>query len=69
VVRPAGDSAGYAVYVLGDSAGATAKLRRVTLGEVNGNQIAVRQGLQRGERVIVRGATIVADGQTVRVMP
>jgi RND family efflux transporter MFP subunit len=69
VVRPAGDSAGYAVYVLGDSAGATAKLRRVTLGEVNGNQIAVREGLQRGERVIVRGATIVADGQTVRVMP
>lgn len=69
VVRPAGDSAGYAVYVLGDSAGTVAKLRRVTLGEVSGNQIAVREGLQRGERVIVRGATIVADGQTVRVMP
>ncbi len=69
VVRPAGDSAGYAVYVVRDSAMATARLRRVTLGETSGNQIAVREGLAKGERVIVRGATIVADGQPVRVMP
>jgi multidrug efflux pump subunit AcrA (membrane-fusion protein) len=70
VVRPAGDSTGYAVYVLRDSAGAAAaRLKRVSLGEVSGNLIAVREGLQPGERVIVRGATIVADGQAVRVMP
>jgi multidrug efflux system membrane fusion protein len=69
VVRPAGDSTGYAVYVVGDSATPTAKLRRVTLGDVSGNQIAVREGLKKGEKVIVRGATIVGDGQTVRVMP
>jgi multidrug efflux pump subunit AcrA (membrane-fusion protein) len=69
VVRPAGDSAGYAVYVVADSAGTTARLRRVALGETSGNQIAVREGLARGERVIVRGATIVADGQPVRVIP
>jgi multidrug efflux system membrane fusion protein len=69
VVRPAGDSTGYAVYVVGDSATPTAKLRRVTLGDVTGNQIAVREGLKKGEKVIVRGATIVGDGQTVRVMP
>ena len=70
VVRPAGDSAGYAVYVVRDSAGAAAaKLRRVSLGEVSGNLIAVREGLESGDRVIVRGATIVADGQAVRVMP
>jgi hypothetical protein len=69
VVRPAGDSAGYAVYVVRDSAGPTARLRRVSLGEVSGNQIAVREGLAQGERVIVRGATIVADGQAVRVTP
>jgi hypothetical protein len=41
----------------------------VALGETSGNQIAVREGLARGERVIVRGATIVADGQPVRVIP
>lgn len=71
VVRPVGDSTGYAVYVVHDSAGknAAAKLRRVTLGEVSGNLIAVREGLTPGDRVIVRGATIVADGQSVRVMP
>jgi multidrug efflux system membrane fusion protein len=70
VVRPAGDSTGYAVFVLHDSAGGpAARLRRVRLGEVNGNLIAVGEGLKRGERVIVRGATIVADGQAVQVMP
>jgi len=70
VVRPAGDSSGYAVYVVRDSAGAAAaRLRRVNLGDVSGNLIAVREGLASGERVIVRGATIVADGQAVRVIP
>jgi multidrug efflux pump subunit AcrA (membrane-fusion protein) len=36
---------------------------------VNGNLVAVGEGLKPGERVIVRGATIVADGQAVQVMP
>jgi RND family efflux transporter MFP subunit len=70
VVRPAGDSTGYAVYIVRDSAGAAAaRLRPVRLGEVSGNLIAVRQGLAQGDRVIVRGATLVADGQAVQVMP
>jgi RND family efflux transporter MFP subunit len=70
VIRPAGDSTGYAVYVVRDSTGhATARLQRVDLGAVSGNEIAVRDGLQGGERVIVRGATIVADGQSVQIMP
>jgi RND family efflux transporter MFP subunit len=71
IVRPAGDSSGYAVYVTRNSAGGqtTARLRRVSLGEISGNLIAVREGLQPNERVIVRGATIVADGQPVRVTP
>jgi RND family efflux transporter MFP subunit len=70
VVRPAGDSTGYAVYVLQDSAGVQlARIRRVVLGEASGNAIAVKQGLQAGDRVILRGATIVSDGQPVRVIP
>lgn len=70
IVRPGGDSAGYAVYVVRDSAGtAVAGLRRVELGDVRGNRIAVREGLAPGERVIVRGATIVAAGQPVRIIP
>ena len=69
IVRPAGDSTGYAVYVVQETSAPTARLRRVTLGDVTGNLIAVREGLQPGDRVILRGATIVADGQTVRVIP
>lgn len=70
VVRPAGDSDGYALYTLKDSAGRqVARLTRVRLGDVSGNLIAVQQGLAPGSRVIVRGATIVADGQPVQVMP
>jgi RND family efflux transporter MFP subunit len=70
VVRPAGDSTGYAVYLVQDSASAPrARLRRVSLGDVTGNLIAVREGLRSGDRVILRGATLVADGQAVRIIP
>jgi multidrug efflux system membrane fusion protein len=68
IVRPAGDTAGYAVYVVTEPSAPTATLRRVQLGEVSGNLIAVRQGLSAGEQVIVRGATIVTDGQTVHII-
>lgn len=68
IVRPAGDTASYAVYVVAESSVTTAKLRRVRLGEVSGNLIAVREGLQAGERVVVRGATIVTDGQAVQIL-
>jgi len=68
IVRPAGDTASYAVYVVADSSETAAKLRRVRLGEVSGNLIAVREGLRAGERVIVRGATIVTDGQAVQIL-
>jgi multidrug efflux system membrane fusion protein len=69
VVRPADDSAGYAVYVLEENSQPKARLRRIRPGQVSGNLIAVLEGLQPGERVVVRGATIVTDGQTVRITP
>jgi multidrug efflux system membrane fusion protein len=69
VVRPAGDSTGYAVYVVDSASAPRARVRRVSLGDVTGNLIAVREGLRSGDRVIVRGATIVADGQAVRIIP
>ncbi len=68
IVRPAGDTATYAVYVVADSSATTARLRRVRLGEVSGNLIAVREGLRAGEQVVVRGATIVTDGQAVQIL-
>jgi RND family efflux transporter MFP subunit len=70
VVRPPGDTTGYAVYVVTDSAQRpAARLRRVSLGDVSGNQVAVRSGIASGDRVIIRGATIVADHQAVAVIP
>jgi RND family efflux transporter MFP subunit len=70
VIRPAGDTEGYALYTVTDSAGRqVARLTRVRLGDVSGNLIAVQEGLTPGARVIVRGATIVANGQAVQVIP
>jgi len=39
----------------------------VKLGDVFGNQVAVVDGVRRGERVIIAGSTIVVDGEPVRV--
>jgi hypothetical protein len=41
----------------------------VKLGEVLGNAMTVTEGLTVGQRVIVRGATLVVDGQRVRALP
>jgi multidrug efflux pump subunit AcrA (membrane-fusion protein) len=58
------------VYVLdGDGETQVAKLHPVTLGAVAGNAITVTSGLAAGQRVVVRGATLVTDGQRVRVLP
>ena len=43
-----------------------ARVRRVELGEVVGNSIAVHKGLNAGERVVVSGATLLVDGAHVR---
>jgi multidrug efflux system membrane fusion protein len=69
VLRAKDDPSGYAVYVVQDQGGqAVARLRNVKLGDVFGNQVAVLEGVRRGERVIVAGSTIVVDGEPVRLM-
>lgn len=67
VVRAPGENAGYAVFVVGRGGGgvATARLRRVRLGDLLGNRIAVADGLTAGEEIIVAGATMVVDGERV----
>jgi RND family efflux transporter MFP subunit len=45
-----------------------ARLRRVKLGDVMGNGIAVLEGVAVGDRVVVAGATLLTDGETVRVI-
>ena len=66
IVRPPGDPEGHAAFVVVEEGGAmTARLRSVTLGDVVGDSILVADGLQPEDRVIVRGATVVADGTLV----
>lgn len=60
---------GYAVFVVDErSGGARAQMREVTLGDMIAAGITVPSGLRQGERVIVSGATIVADGQAVEIL-
>jgi RND family efflux transporter MFP subunit len=63
----------YAVFVI-DGSGhdkhtETVHARAVTLGGVQGNLVAVTNGLAPGERVVVMGATLLKDGEAVRVIP
>jgi RND family efflux transporter MFP subunit len=62
------DAAGqFAVVVVEQTKGAQiARLRRVELGEVFGNAIAIRSGLAAGERVVVSGASMLIDGDHVQ---
>jgi RND family efflux transporter MFP subunit len=69
VVRSAPGSKEYAVFVVeGQGDQAVAHLRRVVLGELLGNRVAIQSGLQAGERVIISGAQFVTDGQVVHVV-
>ncbi len=45
-----------------------AHARGVKLGEPLGNLITVSEGLRAGERIIVQGATLVRDGETVEIV-
>jgi len=60
----------FAVFVVSEKSGANvARLRPVVLGEMVRNDVTITQGLAEGEAVVVRGATIVRDGDRVAVVP
>jgi len=60
----------FAVFLAdGPDDGATARSRDVTLGRIAGNRVAVEGGLKVGDRVIVSGASLLVDGDRVRVIP
>ncbi len=69
IVRAKDNPKAYSVFVVqqeGDRQ--IARARVVQIGQVYGNNIAV-DGVKVGELVIVNGATLVFDGQEVRVTP
>ena len=70
VVRSKTDPKGYAVFLLeGDKDDTTVKLTDVSLGAVHGDSIAVTEGASAGQKVVVVGASLVHDGERVRVIP
>ncbi|HTR63003.1 MAG TPA: efflux RND transporter periplasmic adaptor subunit [Candidatus Binataceae bacterium] len=70
IVRPPHDDKDFAVYVVQDSNGRSiAHLRKVELGDIVGNEIVVSAGVRPGDRVILRGATMVSEGDEVKVIP
>jgi RND family efflux transporter MFP subunit len=70
VIRSEAGAGQFAVLVVErHDATDVARLRRVELGEVMGNGIAVLKGVNAGERIVVSGATLLVDGEAVRVLP
>jgi multidrug efflux system membrane fusion protein len=70
VVRSPRDPRGFSVFVVDGEAGReSAHLRDVKLGEVVGNGVVVSEGLKTSDRVVSMGATLITDGEPVRVIP
>jgi multidrug efflux system membrane fusion protein len=70
IVRPPDGPDEFAVYVVQEQGDrALARLRKVRLGGIVGNDIEVLSGVRNGDRVIMRGATMVTDGAEVRIIP
>lgn len=66
VVRPQEGASGFAVMVI---EGNQVHRRGVALGNTYGDRIALVQGVKLGERVVVSGATFLAEGDNVEVIP
>ena len=70
VIRNPGVANGFAVMIAeGGGDTETARLRAIELGDIYGNMIASKSGLNSGESVITTGAAIVKNGDKVRIIP
>jgi RND family efflux transporter MFP subunit len=70
IVRSKAGTGEYAAFVVEKQRDVdVARIRQVQLGDVIGNGIVVLGGVETGERVIVAGASLLVDGEPVRVMP
>lgn len=70
VVSPSDGTKSFSVFVVthqGDKD--TVHRRAVQPGPAFGNMVSILQGVSRGEKIVVNGATLVNDGQVVRVIP
>jgi multidrug efflux system membrane fusion protein len=70
VIRDPHRADGFAVMVAeGNGEVETARLQSVELGNIYGNMISATGGLRPGEKVISSGATLIQNGDRVRVIP
>jgi hypothetical protein len=70
VVRSKTGAGEYAAFTVERQNGEdVARMRQLQLGDVVGNAIVVVKGLEMSERVIVTGASLLVDGEPVRVIP
>ncbi|HWT03758.1 MAG TPA: efflux RND transporter periplasmic adaptor subunit [Pyrinomonadaceae bacterium] len=70
VTRSKENPSAYVIFVVEEQNGRqVARRRDVSLGETFGNAVAVTGGVRAGELVVTTGATHVADGEAVQVVP
>jgi RND family efflux transporter MFP subunit len=70
VVSPSDGSKSFSVFVVthqGDKD--TVHRRSVQPGPAFGNTVSLIEGVSRGEKVVINGATLINDGQVVHVIP
>jgi RND family efflux transporter MFP subunit len=70
VVSPSDGTKSFCVFVVthqGDKD--TVRRRTVQPGPAFGNMVSIVEGVSRGDKVVVNGATLVNDGQVVHVIP
>jgi RND family efflux transporter MFP subunit len=71
IVRSKSNSEGYSVFVVDEQANGKgiAHSRAVTLGGALNDSIIVNSGVKAGDRIVVTGATLISDGETVQIVP
>ena len=70
VVRSPRDPRGFSVFIVdGEPGKEVARLKDVKLGDVVGNAVVVSEGLESKQRVVSMGATLLTDGEPVRIIP
>jgi len=63
------DLHGIASVFVYDSTSSTVRKRKIAVGGIRDNQLAVTEGLQTGELVASAGVSFLSDGQKVKLLP
>jgi RND family efflux transporter MFP subunit len=71
IVRSPAHANQFAVFVVSNAADGHPRVqsKEVELGEYLGSVIPVRAGLQGGEQIVVQGAGLLSDGESVEIIP